>query len=91
MMEEQICDWKYCRTKILVDTSLGGGNSVFTVVGWCDVHKLAYSIYTEMEKRFAKRNHLSWPIGSLSYQKNKKAFDELHVLAGHRAKEQMKK
>ena len=90
-MASKTCHWRGCSTKIEVDTSIESKQSLFTVVGWCDVHQKAFSIYTELEKKFAKDHHVDWPIGSLSYKKHKNALGQLHVLAGHRAEEEASK
>lgn len=89
-MTERTCAWKYCRTKIEVDTSIEDRCSMFVVSGWCKVHQKAYQIYHDLEKKFCKKARINWPPGSKAYRENKEAFDQLHDLAGHRAKEEAK-
>jgi len=89
-METQTCFWDNCKTKIKVDTSIEDRQSFFSVVGWCSVHQEAYNIYHNLEKAYAKKHKIDWPIGSLSYKKHKKALDQLYELAGHRAEKQSK-
>ena len=86
-MKTRQCNWKGCKTKIELDTSMESKSSFFTVVGWCDVHQEAFRIYTKLEKKFCEEKDLDWPIGSLTYKQNKKALHQLHILSGHRAEQ----
>ena len=88
MTTVKTCHWEGCKNKIELDTSLEK-HTMFIVVGWCPIHHEAFRIYTDLEKKFAREHHFDWPIGSLSYKKHKKALNQLHELAGHRA-EQMR-
>ena len=84
------CFWKGCKTKIQVDTSIESDMSFVTVEGWCDVHKLAYSIFHELEREFCKRKRISFPPNSVTYPIHKIALHELNELAEYRAKEKIK-
>lgn len=89
-MEKRTCHWKGCKTKIELDTSIESRQTLFTVCGFCKLHHEALKIATELDQKFCKDHKISWPIGSLSYQKYKKQFTQLRELAEHRAKEKLK-
>ena len=89
-MEKRTCIWKGCKIKIELDTSIEKRQSLFTVAGWCPLHSKAYRIYHELEKKYCKEHKIEHPIGSLSYQKHKKALHQLYELAEHRAKQEQK-
>ena len=84
------CLWKGCKTKIKIDTSIEEGLPFVSVEGWCDVHDLAYSIYSKLTQEFCKRKRISFPPNSVTYPIHKKAISQLYELAEYRAMEKIK-
>ena len=84
------CLWKGCKTKIKIDTSIEEDLPFVSIEGWCDVHDLAYSIYSKLEQEFCKRKRISFPPNSVTYPIHKKALLQLNELAEYRAKEKIK-
>ena len=84
MTSVKTCYWKGCKTKIEVDTHLEH-NSLFVVVGWCQLHQKAYRIYHDLERKYMQKNRISY-MTEKEYNKHKKALQGLHELSEHRAR-----
>ena len=52
IMEKQVtCNWKYCRKKLIVDSTIEGCIPWVTVVGWCEFHQKVYGKQHNMMAR----------------------------------------
>jgi hypothetical protein len=89
VLEQKRCCWKNCKNLTQVDTTLEnssiGKTWGLSVLGHCELHKLASRIYHDLERKFMKKHNITY-MTSLQYNKHKKALDDLRKLAEHKAK-----